>query len=353
MAWSGESLVRLSIYGLFNSTMQSVHWASRYLNRLQHLRLCECFCNVPGVTERLIRNNAGTLIDLFLEYGGGDSFVWPGDGTKYLQLRALRCLGWEGSGCCKFLRACPNLLALSVGEVDAATEPLFKTLLECFPLLQRLELRDIEGLRDDDLLQIAQSCPQLEYLRINEVCENIVDVLIALPRLRCFVGYMSESSLLKLAERGHPSLKVLDTGTQFTYQCLLQFTAAMPKLAGLAVSDVIADDALQHCGNLEALRLGEDSVDPAVAKAALMSAAKCCPNLRTLNIEAHNLDECEDELNYVVERCLKLRTVRVWSVCSDDVHITLPRNHVCVDVIDVTDGEHMAIEQWDVECSFE
>ena len=87
---------------------------------------------------------------------------------------------------------------------------------------------------EEELLQIARHCPLLQHVEILVSGAGAFTELIAdVPSLHTLVtSKLDELTLLEIAARGHPSLRVLDTVTSFTYTGLRQVTAALPQRNG-------------------------------------------------------------------------------------------------------------------------
>lgn len=250
----------------------------------------------------------------------------------------------------KLVPGCPKLVALSV--VSGAVlphSPLINAIVPNCSLLQRLRFVCIAGLTDDTLLNIAHSFPNLVHFGLEDCyngrIERFTDVVSALPSLHTLVlDAVSEALLLEIAERGHPSLRILDTETKFTYAGLRQITAAMPQLTGLSIYDVRWEGShgrsklLEHCGGLERIFMGSKDTPATTSLAILDSVSAHCPNLHTLIADQLNSTH-RRAIRSVVENCPRLRLLAI----DDRKIVTVPPNRTG---LVVCEEEYMCMDGW-------
>lgn len=236
-SWSGEKIQKFVCYS--NS---AVTWASLCLTSLQELIIDGEYISSDEI-KQILRNNADTLISVTVSaqnYGSEGEVDFKSAWYPHLLI-----LDWaieEDTYLCKLLKYCPNLVALSISESsdDLLSVALAIAISKSCPQLQRLRIDGSNWLDGDLLLWIAEGCPQLEYLELslNDVVEErLPDVVSALPCLHTLVvaSGLSEFTVLEIAAKGAPSLRILDARTEFTCAGLRQLTASLPLLTGLTV----------------------------------------------------------------------------------------------------------------------
>lgn len=147
--------------------MVGLNWASCYLKSLRCLTVLHNHCPGPGVIERLLRNNANTLVHLKL-VACDKYYSLNQHGVVYPCLQTLRWYGWTGRSIIDFLPGCANLTELALfGNHAAHRPPLAATIVEGFPLLIKLVL-NVSGVAGTDLLQIARGCSHIQYLEVSD-----------------------------------------------------------------------------------------------------------------------------------------------------------------------------------------
>lgn len=277
------------------------------------------------VVTRLLHNNAFTLTTLCSNGSVGELQFLRNSVTQYHKLQTLQVARWDECALASLVKCCPNLVALSVSLIVRNGEPsLLTAFLGSCSQLQRLHF-DYTFLLHHNLSEIAKAFPLLQQLFLqrcpNAMSAHLVDFVCALPHLHTLNTHdvLPEAMLIEIANRGHPSLRVIDSWTKFTYGGIRQITAGLPQLTGLAIFHSTSemhlwnDDVLEHCGALQHLRIpgyrGTTCVQ--VVGTVLNSVAVYCPNLRTLGVGPTLYPACGNALHNVVSNCTQLHTLYI------------------------------------------
>lgn len=136
---------------------------------------------------------------------------------------------------------------------------------------------------------------------------------------------LHESVLLEIAARGHPSLRTLNTCTDFTFAGFRQITAALPQLTGISITSIETaghDDVLvDFSRGLESLEINVFGLPSGLEDAIFDSVAAYCRNLRTFAALGLTV-RSRAKLNAILESCAALRVCRA----DDCPGLSIPPN---------------------------
>jgi len=221
------------------------------------------------------------------------------------------------------LRQFPNVSSLSLAHTQIISPTHFRQILGCYPNLQNLNLTGCEDLPAEAISEIPLWCPHLRELHLSS-CRQLTDQILGMivttcQELRSLVVQncerLTDQAIIQIALHC-PRLEILNlshTNTlsdlflnedSFEVQCthLRQLD-----LAGCRyLSTMTATTLLQHCPNLEWLKLGKtiQHLSPGVIEAI----ALYCKNLRYLDLTG-----CQDlsdvRIQEIVQRNCHLRTL--------------------------------------------
>lgn len=353
LSHSGYTMESLTIVNNRKDSSTVLAWASHCLYRLRKLTLRDLYHQSSGEINHLLKNNVDTLESLTFEGEFKGLRRWQHCATEYPRLQVLHwsCAGL--SNLCSFLVGCPNLMALKVsGPLRISGAYLASAIAGCCPLMQRLAIICTCRIGDSDLMKLATGCSRLEYLSLGECYsgQRMADAVIELPCLHALIlNSLSEFTLLEIVSRGHSALRVIDTGTVYSYNGLSHITACLPQLIGLTIHFIeriaTRDSAriLEHCACLQHLAVDFGHLPCTFEDAVLNSLVACCPNLRALDVRGRYCNVTS--LNAVLGSLPQLRQLRVphrmrW-------HVRIPPSCSQLKLVD-----YMEMAEWMPERAF-
>ena len=265
----------------------------------------------------------------------------------------------------------PNITSLQAMEISNSDEWLTKELLDCWACLQRVWLDNVSAALT---VLVAESCPALVCIKLNDQVDDAVVVAIAdnCPHLQHlalnFAQGLTYTSLLRLSEHSLPinildmqriprtptseiakrcahalsCIRYLDTNYNLSYtpageekhEFLLSQLTNLTSLSLSSVQDChYAPTLAQHCRGLQSVHIDKDSTVSVEDLAALFrvnvrlnsismsghyrlgdtglcSLAPACPHLHTLSL-SYETDITDTGILALSEHCPQLRRLEI------------------------------------------